>query len=83
VRSVRLSEAAAGLALYPSPTTARTTLIGTQPGALVQVFDALGRVVVSATADANGTAALALPEGLTIGVYVVRTGNKALRLTVE
>lgn len=83
VRSVRLSEAAAGLALYPSPTTARTTLIGSQPGALVQVFDALGRVVVSATADANGTAALALPEGLTIGVYVVRTGNKALRLTVE
>ena len=83
VRSVRLREAAEGLALYPNPATARTTLTGTPPGALVQVFDALGRVVTSATADAAGTAALALPAGLATGVYVVRTGTKALRLTVE
>ena len=83
VRSVRLSEAAEGLALYPNPATARTTLTGTQPGALVQVFDALGRVVAAATANATGTAALALPAGLATGVYVVRTGNKALRLSVE
>ena len=83
MRSVRLSEAAEGLALYPNPATARTTLTGTQPGALVQVFDALGRVVVAATADATGTAALALPAGLATGVYVVRTGNKVLRLSVE
>ena len=83
MRSVRLSEAAEGLALYPNPTTARTTLTGTQPGSLVQVFDALGRVVTSATADATGTAALALPAGLATGVYVVRAGTQALRLTVE
>ena len=83
MRSVRLSEAAEGLALFPNPATARTTLTGAQPGTLVQVFDALGRVVTSATADATGTAALTLPAGLATGVYVVRTGNKALRLSVE
>ncbi|MBU6123380.1 FG-GAP-like repeat-containing protein, partial [Hymenobacter siberiensis] len=83
VHSVRLSEAAAGLVLYPNPATARTMLTGTQPGTLVQVFDAVGRVVASATADATGTATLPLPTGIATGVYVVRTGNKALRLTVE
>ncbi|HEX8507619.1 MAG TPA: hypothetical protein VF630_19810 [Hymenobacter sp.] len=30
-----------------------------------------------------GTAALVLPAGTMASVYVVRTGNKALRLTVE
>ena len=84
VRRVGLSEAAEGLALYPNPTHGSSaTLTGSQPGTLVHVFDALGRVVTSATADATGTAALALPAGLATGVYVVRTGNKALRLTVE
>jgi hypothetical protein len=39
--------------------------------------------VASATADAAGAATLALPAGLPTGVYVVRTGSQALRLTVE
>ena len=47
------------------------------------VFDALGRLVTSASADAAGTAALVLPAGLPTGVYVVRAGAKALRLKVE
>jgi hypothetical protein len=47
----------------------------------VQVLDALGRQVATATADATGTAAL--PAGLAPGVYVVRAGAQALRLTVE
>ena len=50
---------------------------------MVTVFDALGRLVTSAPADATGTAALALPAGLPTGVYVVRAGTQALRLTVE
>jgi hypothetical protein len=49
----------------------------------VQVLDALGRCVATATADAGGTAALALPAGLPGGVYVVRAGAQALRLTLE
>ena len=49
---------------------------------LVTVFDALGRPVLSAPADATGTAALVLPAGLPAG-YVVRAGLSALHLTVE
>ncbi|MDO7845073.1 T9SS type A sorting domain-containing protein [Hymenobacter sp. M29] len=82
VRTVRVGGPAA-LALFPNPTTRATTLMGTAPGQGVQVFDALGREVLAATADAAGTAALALPAGLPTGVYVVRAGSQALRLTVE
>jgi len=71
------------LALFPNPTTGAATLVGTAPGAAVTVFDAVGRLALSATADAVGTTPLALPEGLAAGVYLVRTGTTALRLTVE
>ncbi|MCI1190105.1 T9SS type A sorting domain-containing protein [Hymenobacter sp. DH14] len=84
VRQVAVVAGPAALALFPNPTTDRTaTLTGAQPGALVQVFDAIGRQVLAATADAAGTAALLLPVGHATGVYVVRVGSKALRLTVE
>ena len=43
------------------------------------VIDAVGRLVLNATADAAGSAALVLPNGLATGVYVVR----AVRLAVE
>ena len=84
VRTVALTGAAAGLALFPNPTHGGlATLTGAQPGAVVTVLDALGRQVLTAPADAAGTAILALPNGLASGVYVVRTGSQALRLTVE
>ncbi|TDN39164.1 hypothetical protein, partial [Hymenobacter sp. UV11] len=84
VRTVALTGASAGLSLFPNPTHGgAATLTGAQPGAAVMVMDALGRPVVSVIADATGTAALVLPAGLATGVYVVRAGSKALRLTVE
>ena len=84
VRTVALTGAAAGLSLYPNPARGgAATLTGAQPGTVVTVFDALGRPVISATADASGTAALVLPAGLPAGVYVVRAGARAVRLTVE
>lgn len=74
----------AGLALFPNPAHGgAATLTGATPGTVVAVLDALGRQVTSATADANGTATLVLPAGLATGMYVVRVGAKALRLTVE
>ncbi|WP_151087102.1 RCC1 domain-containing protein [Hymenobacter baengnokdamensis] len=83
VRVVTLA-AQAGLALYPNPATAPgATLRGALPGTVVMMYDALGRLVASAPADAAGTAALALPTGLPAGVYVVRAGAHALRLAVE
>ncbi|MBF9223211.1 LamG-like jellyroll fold domain-containing protein, partial [Hymenobacter ruricola] len=84
VRTVGLAGAAEGLALYPNPAPGgAATLAGLAPGTAVAVYDALGRPVASATADASGTAALVLPAGLPVGVYVVRAGTRAIRLTVE
>ncbi len=73
---------AAGLALFPNPARASTTLTGAAPGARVQVYDALGRLVIVATTDAAGTADLVLPTGLAEGVYLVRAGATTLRLSV-
>jgi hypothetical protein len=81
VRTVALAGAAAGLSLYPNPTAGAATLTGAEAGAVVQLLDALGQIVGTAVADATGTATL--PAGLPTGVYVVRSGAHALRLTVE
>ena len=84
VRTVAVSgKVADGLLLFPNPTSGTAMLTGTEPGTTITVLDALGRQVLAATADAAGTAALVLPHGLATGVYVVRAGSKALRLTVE
>ena len=84
VRSVALTaKTEAGLALFPNPARSAATLTGALPGTVATVFDALGRRVTSAPADATGTAALALPAGLPTGVYVVRAGTQALRVVVE
>ncbi|MGI4869681.1 MAG: T9SS type A sorting domain-containing protein [Janthinobacterium lividum] len=82
MRSVAMPNAT-GLALFPNPTSHQTTLTGATPGATVQVLDALGRLVATATADPAGAAQLALPTGLATGMYLVRTGQQTLRLTVE
>ena len=76
-------QAAPGLQLYPNPAHAAATLVGATPGIPVQVLDALGRLVLSAVADARGQVSLPLPAGLAGGMYVVRAGARALRLTVE
>ena len=82
VRVVAL--AGAGLVLFPNPAPGhQATLGGAAPGQAVQVYDAVGQLVLTATTDAGGTAALPLPAGLLGGVYVVRVGARALRLAVE
>jgi hypothetical protein len=72
----------AGLALFPNPTTQMATLTGAVPGTPVTVLDAVGRLVLRVMATSAGTATLELPAELAAGVYVVRTGQQALRLTV-
>jgi uncharacterized delta-60 repeat protein len=82
VRTVTLTGTSA-LALFPNPATTGATLTGALPGTAVAVYDALGRLVLTALADATGTAVLALHHGMPSGVYVVRSGAQAVRLTVE
>ena len=88
VRAVTLSgQPTQPLTLVPNPAPAghgrATTLAGATPGTSVAVYDALGRLVRTATADATGSARLTLPAALPTGVYLVRTGTRALRLAVE
>lgn len=79
-RAVTLASAGVGLSLFSSPAYGGVaTLAGALPGTVLTVTNALGRPVTSATVDAAGTAALALPAG----VYVGRAGSKAIRFTVE
>ena len=82
VRAVARRGRPGDLTLAPNPARA-TTLAGLAAGAPVGVYDALGRLVFSATADASGRAALGLPAWLPAGMYVVRSGNQAVRLEVE
>jgi hypothetical protein len=83
VRSVRLAEASAGLSVFPNPSRGAATLTGATAQVPVQVFDAVGRAVYTTTTAADGTARLDLPAGLPGGVYIVRAGSQATRLTVE
>jgi alpha-tubulin suppressor-like RCC1 family protein len=76
-----VSGTAPTLSLYPNPTIDHATALhGATPGAVVQVLDALGRVVRTATADASGTAPL---SGLPAGLYLVRADGQVQRLAVE
>ncbi|MBF9239809.1 VCBS repeat-containing protein [Hymenobacter sp. BT683] len=73
----------AALNLHPNPARTSTRLVGLLPRQAVQLLDALGRPVAHTTADAAGTATLALPVGLPTGVYMVRAGTRTVRLMVE
>ena len=83
VRTVALSgKPSDGLTLAPNPARA-TTLAGAEAGAAMAVYDVVGRRVLTAPADAVGTAALALPAQLPAGLYMVRSGAQAVRFAVE
>ena len=84
VRTVTLAAAGpARFTAFPNPAHGTVNVTGLAADAPVTVFDALGRPVATATADARGTAHLTLPVGLAAGIYVVRSGGQTQRLTVE
>ncbi len=73
------------LTLWPNPASgaASVRVAAGTAGAAVTVFDAAGRRVTTALADATGTATLAV-RGLAGGVYVVQAADgRTTRLVVE
>lgn len=75
--------AAPVLTLFPNPAHGAATLTGATPNAPLAVLDALGRVLLTATADAAGTARLILPTKLPDGMYLVRIDEQTRRLIVK
>jgi N-acetylneuraminic acid mutarotase len=76
--------ATTSLTLYPNPATHTATLSGVPAGALVQVYDAVGNLVLTAHANAAGAAVLGLPASVPAGLYLVRSGTgPAVRLAVD
>ncbi len=80
--------AAAELNIWPNPAGAETPVqvqLGAVAGSArpVQLLDALGRVVRTATIAAGERAALVPVAGLAPGVYVVRAGGAARRLVLR
>ncbi|UOQ52229.1 zinc-dependent metalloprotease [Hymenobacter cellulosivorans] len=83
VRTVQVVSIPAGLALFPNPTTHGATLAGAAPGTTVRLIDSLGRVVLTADADATGQAVLSWPaQALAAGMYVVQAGQRSVRLSI-
>ena len=80
---VTLTGAVTELSLSPNPMHRTSTLRGAKATTLVQVFDALGRLICTTTTDASGTVPLTLPDQVLPGVYVVRTDNHVARLIIE
>jgi len=77
------ASAPAAFSLYPNPASRAATVAGLPAGQRVELLDAVGRLVATATADATGKALLTWPTSVASGVYVLRAGTQARRLTIE
>jgi hypothetical protein len=80
---VRAGASARGLTLFPNPTRGSMTVLGATAGAMVEVVNTLGQVVLRTSADATGTARLVVPAGLASGRYVVRTDQQVIPVALE
>ncbi|MBD2768107.1 hypothetical protein IC235_09415 [Hymenobacter sp. BT664] len=82
-----LANQPAGGTLFPNPaegSAQEVQLTGAAPLVPVTVVDAVGRVRLTARTDARGRAALPLGSShLPAGFYVVRAGERAVKLQVE
>lgn len=79
------ADAAPQLLAYPNPAhdAVRVRLLGPAATAPLLVFDALGRQVRTQPAPLAGTETMVPLTGLPTGVYVLRCGPLAQRLTLE
>ncbi|MBH8571319.1 hypothetical protein KB206_20675 [Microvirga sp. STS02] len=71
------------LSVWPNPAHGSLSVTGVAPGELVQVFDALGRVIVAVPMPASHTLQLQLPATTATGLYLVRAGKQTCRLINE
>jgi hypothetical protein len=68
---------------YPNPAHQTVTVAGLPAGQSVELFDAVGRIIATGKADATGKTALVWPASVASGIYILRAGTQAQRLTIE
>jgi hypothetical protein len=78
----RRSPSATDLTLWPNPSHGTVWATGLEAGQPVQLFDAIGRLVVADAKPTNEALGLQLPA-LKAGIYFVRSGKQVRRLVVE
>lgn len=71
------------LTLFPNPTRGSMTVLGAPAGAVLEVVNALGQVVLRTSAEATGTTRLVLPAGLASGRYLVRMGQQVVPVVID
>lgn len=69
-----------GLAVYPNPASDCIRIEGLEPDSEVQVYNALGELVKTVKAEANGEINI---EELAKGLYLVRCGTATMRFVKE
>ncbi|GAB3291501.1 hypothetical protein GCM10027348_09760 [Hymenobacter tenuis] len=73
---------AAEFTVWPNPSRGTVWAAGLEPNQPVQVFDTMGRLVISDARPAYDIEGLQLPN-LKPGVYLVRSGKQMRRITLE
>ncbi len=83
LRTVNWTGATTGreLAVYPNPITAGQTLTIAGTTGTAQLIALTGRVVSTSRIGDNGS--LVLPEGLAPGIYLLRAGERVVRMVVR
>ncbi len=69
-----------GLAVYPNPASDRIRIEGLEADSVVQIYNALGELVKTVKAEANGE--INIVE-LAKGLYLVRCGTATMRFVKE
>ena len=69
--------------LYPNPASRAALVAGLPAGQPITLLDAVGRTIATAQADSMGKAVVTWPASTARGIYILRAGSQAQRLTIE
>nr|MBP7210910.1 T9SS type A sorting domain-containing protein [Paludibacteraceae bacterium] len=69
------------ISLYPNPATDYVELSGTTEGTTIHVFNMVGRLIQTYNGNSNSTTLDV--TGLNEGLYIIKTGDKSIKLQVK
>lgn len=69
------------ISLYPNPATDYVELSGTTEGTTIYVFNMVGRLIQTYNGNSNSTTLDV--TGLNEGLYIIKTGDKSIKLQVK